>query len=498
MSSQALTTKFTKQVIATNSLTYQKADFLYLHNRVLALVGEDLSTEATDENLLTLCDQLVALAVKNKQIQDLQSARDNLAAALMDLVNPLPHVVNAEFQRRYASSPEAATDYFYALSQTSDYIKTRAIAKNTSFTADSDFGKLEITINLSKPEKDPRQIAAAKNAKPSASQYPLCQLCKENEGYYGRLDYPARSNLRLIHHEINGEGWEFQYSPYAYFPEHAIFLADEHRPMAITKETFANLLAIVTWLPHYFVGSNADLPIVGGSILTHDHYQGGRHTFPMEVAPITLHFQLPDLPTVDCGLVHWPMSVIRLTSSDQTALVTAANLIHESWQHYSDETVDIRATTNGVRHHTVTPIARRTKQGAYQLDLVLRDNQTSVEFPDGIFHPHPDIQHIKKENIGLIEVMGRAILPPRLQPELAEVTKYLLGQPNQMAAYHQTWADQIRRAHPEITATNVQTILQQALGDVFARVLADAGVFKQTPAGQAAFDRFIHSLQANH
>ncbi|KRN29284.1 galactose-1-phosphate uridylyltransferase [Lactobacillus selangorensis] len=488
-----LITHFAKLVIASSTSDFVPLDADYLFNRILHLVGSDTALSGTPD-LTTSCNQLVDLAIHNQKIADLQSARDNLGAELMNFLNPLPSEVNHEFQRRYAISPEQATDYFYALSQETDYIKTRAIAKNIVFNTPTTFGDLEITINLSKPEKDPKQIAAARLAKPTTNQYPLCQLCKENEGYYGRTDYPARANLRMIHHDIDGAGWEFQYSPYAYFSEHAIFLADEHRPMKINRLTFVNLLNIITWLPHYFVGSNADLPIVGGSILTHEHYQGGRHTFPMEVAPIVANFKLTNFPAVSAGIVHWPMSVIRLTSDNQKQLSDAAEQIRIKWDTYSDATVDVQAFTGTTPHHTITPIARRTQDGAYQIDIVLRDNQTSAQYPDGIFHPHPDVQHIKQENIGLIEVMGRAILPPRLKPELAEVRKFLLGQPNDMKAMHRPWAEQLQTAHPDINANNVTTILQQAIGTVFARVLSDAGVFKQDQQGQEAFMRFVATL----
>lgn len=319
--------------------------------------------------------------------------------------------------------------------------------------------------------------------------YPKCQLCIENEGYQGRLDYPARANHRIIRFDLGNKTWGFQYSPYAYFNEHCIFLDGKHEPMAITAKTFSQLLAIVERFPGYFAGSNADLPIVGGSILTHEHYQGGNHEFAMQKAPIekTLHFA--GFSDVEAGIVKWPMSVIRLRAKDQARLVELASKILDKWRAYSDESVDVLASSNGESHHTITPIARRS--GAeFELDLVLRDNQTSAKYPDGIFHPHQDVQHIKKENIGLIEVMGLAILPPRLKDELTEVEKYLLGKPNQMADYHAKWAEKIKAEHPEVSEQNVDNLVKAQVGKVFARVLEDAGVFKRDQKGQEAFVRF--------
>lgn len=433
----------------------------------------------------------MAAGVTNQVVTDTQSARAIVAAQLMDLATPTPSATNARFWAEYQHSPQAATDWFYRLSRANNYIQTRAIARNVAFKTPTEFGDLEITINLSKPEKDPKDIAAA--AHQQRNGYPACQLCLENEGYAGRADFPARANHRVVRFNLGGHTWGFQYSPYAYFNEHAIFLDAVHEPMHIGAQTFTNLLDIVTWLPHYFAGSNADLPIVGGSMLAHEHYQGGRHTMPMAVATTDQPFTLGAFPDVQAAVVKWPMSVIRLTSSERTQLAAAAEHIRAAWADYTDDAVDVRAVgADGTRHHTVTPIARRVGDD-YQLDIVLRDNQTSAQYPDGIFHPHQDVQHIKKENIGLIEVMGLAILPARLLPELAEVRKYLLGQPNQMAAMHKPWADQLRTQFTW-TAANAQTQLQQAVGHVFARVLADAGVFKRDAAGHAAFGRFIATL----
>lgn len=481
--------QFVDAVIASPS-QYTAMDRIYVHNRVLGLVGEGEPVAAADDQLTSLTDALVETAIQNGKIEASQSDRDILADQLMDLVTPLPSVLNQRFWDKYQDSPKAATDYFFNLSKANDYIKTRAIAKNVVFPAKTAFGGLEITINLSKPEKDPKAIAAARNQPQDG--YPLCQLCMQNEGYLGRLGYPARSNHRIVRLTLGGDTWGFQYSPYAYFNEHSIFLDQEHRPMVINRQTFTNLLEIVRQFPHYFVGSNADLPIVGGSMLSHEHYQGGRHDFPMMKAPIARSIDL-GIAGVKAGIVKWPMSTIRLSSPDVLALTDAAVKIHDIWMNYSDESVDVRAYTDGTRHHTTTPIARKVGDD-YVLDIVLRDNQTSAEFPDGIFHPHQDVQHIKKENIGLIEVMGRAILPARLKTELAEVGKYLLDQPNEMVPMHQAWADQLK-ADNTITADNVTTVIDKAVGNVFARVLADAGVFKWDDQGEAAFDRFIATLK---
>lgn len=481
--------QFVTAVIKSPS-QYTAMDRIYVHNRVLGLVGEGEPVAAADEQLTSLTDALVQTAINNGKIEATQSDRDILADQLMDLVTPLPSALNQRFWDNYQVSPKTATDDFFKLSKANDYIKTRAIAKNVVFPAKTDFGDLEITINLSKPEKDPKAIAAARNQPQDG--YPLCQLCMENEGYLGRLGYPARSNHRIIRLTLGGETWGFQYSPYAYFNEHSIFLDEVHRPMVINRQTFTNLLEIVKQFPHYFVGSNADLPIVGGSMLSHEHYQGGRHDFPMMKAPIAKAVDL-GVTNVQAGIVKWPMSTLRLSSPDIVALTDAAVKVHDFWMNYSDESVDVRAYTDNVRHHTTTPIAR--KVGAnYVLDLVLRDNQTSKEFPDGIFHPHQDVQHIKKENIGLIEVMGRAILPARLKTELHEVEKYLLDQPNEMVKMHQAWADQIKASH-QLTSANVTAIVDAEVGKVFARVLADAGVFKWDATGEAAFDRFVTAVK---
>ena len=486
-----LVEKFVTKVIAES--TFEELDRIYLTNRVLALVGDGVLEVETDQNdLIELKDQLVEEAVRLETIEDSQTAREILGADLMDLVTPCPSQVNRDFWDTYAQSSEQAIADFYQLSQKNDYIKLKAIAKNIAYRVPSDYGELEITINLSKPEKDPKEIAAAKLVK--SSNYPQCQLCMENEGYHGRVNHPARSNHRIIRFDISGQEWGFQYSPYAYFNEHCIFLDSKHRPMAISRQSFERLLAIVEQFPGYFAGSNADLPIVGGSILTHDHYQGGRHVFPMEVAPIQKSFTFEGFETVKAGIVQWPMSVIRLTSVSKDDLTELADKILLAWRQYSDPSVQVLAESNGTPHHTITPIARK-RDGQFELDLVLRDNQTSPEHPDGIYHPHKDVQHIKKENIGLIEVMGLAILPPRLKEEVEQVAAYLVGEDVSVADYHQEWADELKESHPGLTdKVQALEIVQESVGKIFARVLEDAGVYKQTEEGQAAFMRFVEQV----
>ena len=486
-----LVERFVTKVIAES--TFEELDRIYLTNRVLALVGDGILEVKTDQDdLIELKDQLVEEAVRLGTIEDSLAAREILGADLMDLVTPCPSQVNHDFWNTYAQSPEQAIADFYQLSQKNDYIKLKAIAKNIAYRVPSDYGELEITINLSKPEKDPKEIAAAKLVK--SSNYPQCQLCMENEGYQGRVNHPARSNHRIIRFDISGQEWGFQYSPYAYFNEHCIFLDSKHRPMAISRQSFERLLAIVEQFPGYFAGSNADLPIVGGSILTHDHYQGGRHVFPMEVAPLQKSFTFEGFETVKAGIVQWPMSVIRLTSDSKEDLTELADKILLAWRQYSDPSVQVLAESNGTPHHTITPIARK-RDGQFELDLVLRDNQTSPEHPDGIYHPHKDVQHIKKENIGLIEVMGLAILPPRLKEEVEQVAAYLVGEDVLVADYHQEWADELKDSNPDLTDKDqALEIVQESVGKIFARVLEDAGVYKQTEEGQVAFMRFVEQV----
>lgn len=481
---------FVSEIISNSD--YTELDVTYLQNRIMTLVGEDnVTAEVATTDLIALKNQLVEVAVGNGRCGHLQEEKNCLGAELMNFITPIPSVLNQRFWKTYEDSPEQAIADFYDLSKRNDYIKVDAIAKNIAFKTETEYGNLDITINLSKPEKDPKAIAAAKLAK--ASDYPKCQLCMENEGYQGRINHPDRANHRIIRMPLGDETWGFQYSPYAYFNEHCIFLNTEHVPMVISRDTFSQLLDIVEMYPGYFAGSNSDLPIVGGSILTHNHYQGGRHAFPMEIAKLTERFTFKGFEPVEAGIVNWPMSVIRLVSEDKEQLVSLAEKIRLKWSSYEDSQIDIVAYTGETPHHTVTPIARK-RDGKFELDLVLRDNHTSEEHPDGIYHPHRDVQHIKKENIGLIEVMGLAILPPRLKEELHEVERYLLDQEHNVADYHLDWAERIKSTQITITQDNVTSIVQEEVGKVFARVLEDAGVYKTTLEGRKAFRRFIESV----
>jgi len=468
-------------------------DRIYLTNRMLALLEkQEISPRQPSQaavDPLKLLDALTEHAVKTDKIEDLPSSRDVFGAKVMDLITPRPSEVNQLFWEKYQEGPKAATDWFFEMSRENNYIKTREIAKNIEFSYPTEYGDLEITINLSKPEKDPKEIALARQ---NQSAYPECKLCMENEGYEGHLTHPGRANHRLVRIELNHEEWGFQYSPYAYYNEHAIFLSRIHREMDVGIQAIRNFLDILTTLPHYFVGSNAGLPIVGGSILSHDHYQGGRHTFPLDNAETEDTFELSGFSSVQTRVIKWPMSVVRVTGLDKEATVQAADKIIKVWEGYSDESVGIYAETQGDLHNAVTPIARRRAE-AYELDLVLRNNLTSEAFPDGVFHPHPPVQHIKKENIGLIEVMGLAILPPRLKDELQTVREYLTGKSETVDAIHREWADELKENH-KVTEANVADIVDEAVGDVFLQVLKDAGVFKQDKKGKDAFKRFIDHL----
>ena len=480
--------KFADEVI--NSGAYEPLDRVYVINKIRALVGDEASSvEANDEQ--TSVKQLVDLAVQNKKISDDVTSREVLNDQLYDLITPTPSKTNGIFWQKMQKSPEKATDWFYKFCENNNYVKKEAIAKNVVFsgTSSKEHG-LEITINLSKPEKDPKAIAAAAHA--TGKKYPQCALCLENEGYLGGYGKNARSNLRIISMNIGGRPWGFQYSPYAYFNEHCIFLDQKHIPMVINQQTLINLVEIEKTLPHYFVGSNADLPIVGGSMLAHEHYQGGRHTFPMMKAKIKKNVVFDDYPEVVAGIVDWPMSDLRLISDNSLGLIELGAKIINFWDHYSDSARQIKAFDGKTRHHTVTPIMHREGKN-FVLDLVLRDNNTSENYPLGIFHPHKELWHIKKENIGLIEVMGRAILPGRLKSELEEVKKYWMGQDNKMAISHKEWADQIK-AEQNITADNVDAVMQQALVEVFEQVLQDAGVFKNNADGDEGWDKFITAL----
>lgn len=488
MNVNACVTQWIEQVIQKGYIA--NIDAHYARNAVLQLIGEnDYIPEYTTQtlNLDELTDCLVSHAIANGVIAESTSQKEALYAKIMDVMTPLPSVVNARFHTTRQHNPVQATDDFYRLVCDNGYIQQKAIAKNVKFLHECEYGTLQITINLSKPEKDPKDIALALSQ--PKSHYPETLLTFSNEGYYGHVNHPARSNHRLVRMELNGEAFGFQYSPYAYFDEHCIVLSEEVHPMHIDETTIRQLLAVQDMLPHYTFGSNADLPIVGGSILTHHHFQGGRYVFPMEMATVRQRVTLP-FEGVSAGVLNWPMSVLRLSSKDKEELVQAFNYIFERWKNYTDESVDIVSHTGTIPHNTITPIVRY-KNEQYELDLVLRNNRTTPQRPDGLFHPRPEYHHIKKENIGLIEVMGVAILPSRLKEELQEVKKFLLDQPNEMAVYHEKWA----RTLVCQDATQVDAVIECAVGDVFKKVLEDAGVFKLDACGREAFNRFVTHLE---
>ena len=422
--------------------------------------------------------------------------KDLFDTKIMGCLVPEPSSVRKTFRDLYEhTSPLAATDYFYKLSCDSNYIRRQRIKKDRKWTTDTEFGTLDITINLSKPEKDPKAIAAAKNAKQSA--YPKCQLCKENEGYAGRVNHPARQNHRIIPLTINNSDWFFQYSPYVYYNEHCIVFNGQHTPMKIERATFVKLFDFVKQFPHYFLGSNADLPIVGGSILTHDHFQGGHYTFAMAKAPIEKHVTIPGFENVEAGIVKWPLSVLRIRHKNPERLIDLATHVLQAWRGYTDEAAFVFANTDGEPHNTITPIARKVED-VYELDLTLRNNITTKEHPPGVYHPHAQYHHIKKENIGLIEVMGLAVLPTRLKEELELLEEYILSgkdiSSNEKIAKHEDWVKELLEKYPDINAENIQAILQKEVGLVFVHVLEDAGVYKCTPKGREDFMRFVDSL----
>ena len=421
--------------------------------------------------------------------------RDLFDTKIMGLLTPRPHEVVEKFWNLYNESPAAATDYFYKLSQDTDYIRRYRICKDVKWTTDTRYGTLDITINLSKPEKDPKAIAAAKLAKQSG--YPKCLLCMENVGYAGRINHPARQNHRVIPVTINGSQWGFQYSPYVYYNEHCIVFNSQHVPMKIDRNAFAKLFDFIKLFPHYFLGSNADLPIVGGSILSHDHFQGGNYTFAMAKAPVIENFTVKGYEDVTAGIVKWPLSVIRLQSPDTERIIDLAEHILNKWRGYTDEDAFIFAETDGTPHSTITPIARK-RGDLYELDLTLRNNITTDEHPLGVYHPHAKLHHIKKENIGLIEVMGLAVLPARLKGEMELLKDYILAgkdiRSNEQIAKHADWIDEFLPSYPDVNEGNIEHILEQEVGKVFCQVLEDAGVYKCTPEGLEAFHRFISVL----
>ncbi|MBE5866245.1 MAG: UDP-glucose--hexose-1-phosphate uridylyltransferase [Lachnospiraceae bacterium] len=478
---------------------------IYATNLLLDIYNEEDYEESaqSDETatapgvykLEQILKNLLDIAVERELIPDSIVYRDLFDTRLMNAITPRPSEVNRMFYEKYNRSPEEATDFYYKFSQDTDYIRRYRLCKDMRWTVDSMYGEIDLSINLSKPEKDPKAIAAAKNAKQSG--YPKCQLCVENVGYAGRVNHPARQTHRVIPITINESAWSFQYSPYGYYNEHCIVLNNEHVPMKIERATFVKLFDFVKLFPHYFLGSNADLPIVGGSILSHDHYQGGRYDFAMAKTDFEECFTIPGYEDITAGIVKWPMSVIRLQGSDANRVIDLAEHILNCWKSYTDEAAYIFAETDGIPHNTITPIARMRRE-KYELDLVLRNNITTKECPLGLYHPHDELHHIKKENIGLIEVMGLAVLPARLNTELADLAQAILKKEDirgvESLAKHADWVEEFLPRYENVTEENVMDILKSEVGKVFVKVLEDAGVYKCTPEGRQAFGRFIHVL----
>ena len=475
-----------------NKDLFEPCDVVYITNQLLEALELDSfqPQEVTAMPLEDILRGILADAVCRGVCDDDITSRDLLDTKLMGIMTPPPREVRSQFEVLYAIDPTRATDWFYKFSQDTDYIRRYRIQKDMRWKTATDYGNLDITINLSKPEKDPKAIAAAKAAPQTG--YPKCLLCEENEGYAGRVNHPARQNHRIIPVTIGDADWYMQYSPYVYYPEHCIVFNAKHTPMVIDKATFCKLLDFVTAFPHYFVGSNADLPIVGGSILSHEHFQGGHYSFPMERAPIERKIKFAGFEDIEAGIVKWPMSVIRINGADRDRVAELADKILRCWRMYTDEDAFIFSETNGVHHNTITPIARRRGE-SYELDLVLRNNITTAEHPLGVYHPHAELHHIKKENIGLIEVMGLAVLPARLKGELAALEEATLSDRPLTGelAKHEAWVEELKARHT-FTAENVSSILKVEVGKIFAKVLEHAGVYKRTVDGAAAFDRFIH------
>ena len=492
----------------------EEADKTYTTNRLLELFGldelEETDTSVTNsestksgedvtmsvDELETVLSEMMDYAYEQGIMTENSIVyRDLFDTKIMGLLVPRPSEVITTFKSKYDKSPKEATDYFYKLSQDTDYIRRYRIKKDQKWTAPTKYGDLDITINLSKPEKDPKAIAAAKTAKQSG--YPKCLLCMENEGYAGRVNHPARQNHRIIPVTINESKWGFQYSPYVYYNEHCIVFNSKHIPMKIEHDTFCKLFDFVKQFPHYFVGSNADLPIVGGSILSHDHFQGGHYEFAMAKAPIERAFTVKGFEDVEAGIVNWPMSVIRISSENTDRLIELADVILNAWRGYTDEAAFIFAETEGEPHNTITPIARK-RGDKFELDLVLRNNITTEEHPLGVYHPHAELHHIKKENIGLIEVMGLAVLPARLKDEMEQLADAILSgkdiRQDEVLEKHADWVDEFKPRYSDINKDNIMDILHKEIGDVFLKVLEDAGVYKRTPQGQEAFDRFVAAL----
>ena len=472
---------------------------IYSTNLILDVLKLD-DYEEPEENyekveLEPVLKELLDYAVEKGLIEDSVVYRDLFDTRLMNCLVPRPSQVIKTFKEKYAASPEEATNYYYKLSRDSDYIRRYRVCKDMKWVTKTEYGDIDITINLSKPEKDPKAIAAAKLAKQSG--YPKCQLCRENEGYAGRTNHPARENHRIIPITINGGQWGFQYSPYVYYNEHCIVFNGQHVPMKVDRATFVKLFDFIKLFPHYFIGSNADLPIVGGSILSHDHFQGGNYEFAMAKAPVEREFTVKGYEDVKAGIVKWPLAVIRLSCTDEKRIIDLADHILKAWRGYTDEEAYVFAETDGEPHNTITPIARK-RGDMYELDLALRNNITTPECPFGLYHPHNELHHIKKENIGLIEVMGLAVLPSRLKEEMEILSDYIVDgkdiRSNEKIEKHADWVDEFRPKYPVINAENVDAVIKEEIGIVFKKVLEDAGVFKRDAKGQAAFDRFTGTL----
>jgi UDPglucose--hexose-1-phosphate uridylyltransferase len=472
---------------------------IYSTNLILDVLKLDDYEEPQEDyknvELQPVLKELLDFAVEKGLIEDSVVYRDLFDTRLMNCLMPRPSQVIKIFKEKYAVSPKEATDYYYKLSQDSDYIRRYRVCRDMKWVTKTEYGDIDITINLSKPEKDPKAIAAAKLAKQSG--YPKCQLCRENEGYAGRTNHPARENHRIIPITINGGQWGFQYSPYVYYNEHCIVFNGQHIPMKVERATFVKLFDFIKLFPHYFIGSNADLPIVGGSILSHDHFQGGNYEFAMAKAPVEREFTVKGYEDVKAGIVKWPLSVIRLSCADEKRIIDLADHILKAWRDYTDEAAYVFAETDGEPHNTITPIARK-RGDMYELDLALRNNITTPECPLGLYHPHNELHHIKKENIGLIEVMGLAVLPSRLKEEMEVLSDYIVNgkdiRSNEKIEKHADWVEAFRPKYDVINSDNVDAIIKEEIGIVFKKVLEDAGVFKRDAEGQAAFDRFTATL----
>ncbi len=483
-----------------NKSLLEECDVVYTINQIISALGlegfED--SDISDEEIVleNILKNINDYAVEKGIIEDSITHRDLFDTKIMGLLMPRPSEIIAKFESLYQKSPKEATDYFYKLSKDSDYIRTYRIEKDKKWTVDTPYGNLDITINLSKPEKDPKAIAAAKNAPQSG--YPKCLLCRENEGYSGRINSPARQNHRIIPVKIDNADFFLQYSPYVYYNEHCIVFNKEHTPMKIDRSTFAKLLSFVAKFPHYFVGSNADLPIVGGSILSHDHFQGGNYEFPMAKASVDIPVSFDGFKDIEAGIVNWPMSCIRLKSENTTRLIDLASKILDSWRNYTDKESFIFAETNGEPHNTITPIARK-RDGLFEIDLVLRNNITTPEHPLGVYHPHSELHNIKKENIGLIEVMGLAVLPARLNTELKTLADFIVAgkdiKSNETISKHADWVESFKANYSDINEGNVMKILCAEVGKVFSKVLEHAGVYKTDDEGRKAFLKFINSVK---